>query len=420
MPTSTPLSVAPDLDSPPPLAQATFPPGTLPSHVQYGTVHPSYPTQSVPLPQTHAASPHIAQQPYPQTPPVTNGQVYENGNGSVLGADTSRSYGHANPDSPGEHSGPASATPSADASPVIGGPVSVPSGSQAYPAQHQTYIYVQHPGYYAHPQASAPAYTTPPPSSGMDNQYPHPPQISTFYQQHHYPREAYISSPQASTNPPAQPSPSYGNQNQLPQHAHNQVYMDPPKAKARRRGRLSNGSLTNGEQSPSDSPVIGTVQGQTNHRTNGQGHSNVYAYYGMSAPPPTASAVPPPSGGSIQGAPPPSSASSQTNARYGSSGNGTGFSQFQMHSSPQPPPPLTTSSSVTTSSGVSYSSGHASYPSQNVEISGDDINANSTHSPPPVLAPIQNKRPSYHESLPSRYSYGQHPNHASVGKDFSE
>ncbi|KAL5507670.1 hypothetical protein ACEPAH_5288 [Sanghuangporus vaninii] len=431
MATTAAIPAPPDLDSPPPLAQATFPAASLPSHIQYTAVHQHYPPQAVTLPQAHVPSPHIEQQSYqPQTPPVTNGHAYENGNGSGLAADVPRGYGHGHPDSPGGNSGPASATPSADASPVIGGPGSVPSGSQTYPTHHQTYIYVQHPGYYTHPQhtTSGPqtpgpaTYTAPSPSSGLDNQYSNQPQISNFYQQHHYPREAYINSPQASTGPLAHTPPNYASQNPLPQHTHNQGYIEPPKGKAKRRGRMSDGSVTNGGQSPSDSPVVGNTQGQTNNRSNGQGHSNVYAYYGMSAPASSGNAVPPSSGG-IAGIPPPSSASSQGNTRYSAGGNGGAFGQFQLHNTPPPPPPLTSSSSVTTASAVSYASTHTSYPDQNVELNNNDVSGNGTHSPPPVLAPIQSKRTSYHESLPSRFSYGQHPNHsgyASVGKEYSE
>ncbi|EJD01772.1 uncharacterized protein FOMMEDRAFT_135905 [Fomitiporia mediterranea MF3/22] len=380
--------------------------------------------------------------------------MYENGSGSGLpGAPDmpQHGYGRSQPESPADRSAPASASPSADASPVIGGPGSTP---QSYPGPPPPYVYVQQTGYYQSQQNASPSlpgssangssYAPPPPSSSSSNgQFPPPPQISTFYQQHHYPREAYMNTaPPSSAPAQSQASPNYSTP-PLPQQGHDQQrYIDSSRAKTKKRARSSIGSMTNGELSPSDSPVVPNSQAHPNGRANGQGQSNVYAFYGMATPSSSAgsatAAAPPHSSGSVASAPPPSAASSRGvgGGHYAVNGNANGFNQFQLHTPPpSAPPPMTTSSSssgVTTSSNVSYTSNHPSYPPQSIDSSGVE-NGTGTHSPPLVLAPIQTKRMSYHEALPSRYTYSSqntsHANnnypppttaYASVGKGYSE
>lgn len=243
----TPAGAA-DLDTPPPLAQANLPPPPLAqAHVPYPSSHQPYPVppHASPLSQSHVPSPHIAQQPFPQTPPIPNGgaHIYENGNG--LPVNVSRGYGRNQPESPAEHSGPGSATPSADASPVIGGPGTSSIVSQSYPAPPPPYLYVQqHPGYYQQspqhataalhgPGSNSASYASPSPnSSGSNGHYPPPPQISTFYQQHHYPREAYINTaPPSSAPPQAETTPSYPS-HPLPQRIRSMLVEDIPETLA--------------------------------------------------------------------------------------------------------------------------------------------------------------------------------------------
>ena len=375
-------------DGPPPLAQAH--PGVHPPSLAQASPYPHGPlSQSYP-PMTIHPSPHLQQTngvsaySLPQTPPngpyevgtqpppsggLTNGHTAANG-GPATG------LGQSPPESPASHSTP-STGPSAH----------VPLPPSSYPPQYMNY-----PSY-------APAGSAP--------------KISTFYQRHHYPPEAYVGPPGQSTQPAISAEQRYQQSQSASLHPSDQLIE-----KERRRNRPSISSISSG-QSPSQSPVITNGRPERSsvvaHDT-ASGHwqgGGVYVPYSNASATPSAATngdgnygITAPSAGSYAHA---TSSQTRQNPYAPPHPHPTPTVHYDMHSPPPPPPPQSTGSTASSnsvsssilseashaSSNTSYMS-HANGPSDHGHGHGHVHSTHSMHphsnggrSPPPILAPIQ-------------------------------
>lgn len=388
--TSPVSALGPD-DGPPPLAQAHLPPPSLPqgSPYSHGPLAQSYP----PMPM-HASSPHlqhtngISAYSVPQTPPTGSYEVgvgvqqqpqqngaMTNGHAAVNGA-AAAGLGRSPPESPASHSTP-STGPSAH----------VPLPPSSYP---------QYMGY--------PAYT----SAGAA------PRISTFYQRHHYPPEAYTG-PTSAPTASAQPAITSADQRyQQPQSALHHP-ADHLVEKERRRGRPSISSISSG-QSPSESPVItnGRLMHPSDRPTPSHHHDAAghwesgyvpYSSGGGSAGPHATASVPSTNGDASYNIPA-SAGSYHAHAAQATPSTAAihyAHPHYDVHSPPPLPPPPSTGSTTSTNSvassllsEASHASSHTSYMSHMGGGLSDHghsghghPHSNGVRSPPPILAPIQ-------------------------------
>lgn len=364
-------TLGPD-DGPPPLAQAhpNLPPPPLSHAAPYphGSLSTPYP------PMALHTSPHLqhvnggSSYSVPQTPPMGSYEVESQQNGALKNGHPVGNAGLAQtpPESPASHSTP-STGPSAH----------VPLPPSSYPSQYMGYANY--------------APTGP------------PPKISTFYQRHHYPPEAY-------TGASAAPQPSSSQQPLIPA---DQRYQQPQAMlhqssdqlqvveKERRRNRPSISSISSG-QSPSQSPVITNGRlGPPTERMLPSHHESGHWQNGYSPYPPNGSTGPTPTAAT--------NGDGNYNITASSAGSYAHSNSYMHHPppshphydvrSPPLPPPQSTGSTASTNSvtnsvlsETSHASSHTSYMSHvNVPSDQGHGHPNGVRSPPPVLAPIQTR-----------------------------
>ncbi|THH03091.1 hypothetical protein EW145_g6535 [Phellinidium pouzarii] len=488
------IMAPPPPNAPPALAHASLPPPLAQSHSSYPQnlvitgpppplvqASPTQPQQS-PYPGNQALSPktevrspayahHSPPLAYPTNtyPPSStstsatssangHGTPNVNGSGVLNGASAS----HSQPQSPAAHSGSASAAGSADASPVISGPaLSQAPGPYppSYYGQHShfgsTQPYsphpLQHPPHVPPPPlqqvsnlqgptATSPAYANAPPL--YSGPYAPAPPGSGYYQEHHYPPQAY-SHPHPQLPHPSHPSLPHGHSSHQQQH-----YQQQPYVQAVQKHRVSVGTVHPSSSAlspansrvdlPAASPKMGggtssgprlntSMNGTTSGGTGAPSHSRMQSHGGgyqhYSVAPSSvgtsslnSSLLAPPSSAASNG-----SGNSGTHPHYLQ--NGTAYSQFQLHSPPPPPPPSSSTSGSSGTSGSSAVSSHTSHSSYSQSGNGAPT---GRHSPPPVLAPIHKKpafrvSQSYHHTNqplhtshhPAHNMHAYHPSHPS-------
>ena len=417
-------ALGPD-DGPPPLAQAH--PGLPPPPLSHAPHYPHGPLSTPYPPMALHTSPHlqhvngVSSYSVPQTPPTGSYEVgaqQQNGvfkSGHAVGA---TGLAQSPPESPASHSTP-STGPSAH----------VPLPPSSFPPQYMGY----------------PNYVPTGP----------PPKISTFYQRHHYPPEAY-------TGPPAAHAPASGQQaiisaEQRYQQPQSALHQSPDQQqlveKERRRNRPSISSISSG-QSPSQSPVITNGRlGPPSDRMPTTQHDNGHWQTAYSPYPTTGPNAPTPTGPSTNGdgnyniTAPSAGSYAQTTPNPAHSNSYTHHSasthpHYDAHSPPLPPPQSTGSTASTNSvtssilSDASHASSHTSYMSH-IDGSNEHGHGSSSgmRSPPLILAPIHPRGESasgppmsglemgmggmsgYHANHPARHPFRPGPLAYAIGAD---